>query len=345
MVIKNAFYLSVVFFFVLSFLSCQKENQPPVADFTFTPAAGTMDTVFTFDASDSYDDEDETSMLQVHWDWTNDGAWDTDFSSNKVITHKFTGPGEFTVVLEAKDTKGLVNSTSKKITVIDGNAGILSDSRDGQEYRWVKIGTQIWMAENLAYLPSVNPPTASSYTDSYYYVYGYDGTNVSEAKSNINYLTYGALYNWPAAMNGASGSVDIPSGVQGICPAGWHLPSAGEWGGLIDYLTNNGYGYGGTGNDIAKSMASTSGWKPSAEAGEVGNDQTSNNQSGFNGLPAGYRINTLGFVSLSEYAFFWSATEGSVNYAQYWYLSFKENALLNNNYYKNFGFSVRCLRN
>ena len=60
-------------------------------------------------------------------------------------------------------------------------------------------------------------------------VYGYNGTNVAAAKATANYTTYGVLYNWTAAMNGAATSNTSPSGVQGACPADWHLPSDAEW--------------------------------------------------------------------------------------------------------------------
>ena len=71
------------------------------------------------------------------------------------------------------------------------------------------------MAENLAWLPGVSPSSDGSETLSYYYVRGYEGTVVSEAKAVANYSTYGVLYNWPAAM--------------AACPDGWHLPSDGDW--------------------------------------------------------------------------------------------------------------------
>ena len=85
-----------------------------------------------------------------------------------------------------------------------------------------KIGTQTWMAENLAYLPSVNDATDNSTTVAKYYVYNYDGTVVADAKASSYYTTYGVLYNWTAAM--------------GVCPTGWHLPSSAEWSTLETYV-------------------------------------------------------------------------------------------------------------
>jgi len=97
------------------------------------------------------------------------------------------------------------------------------DSRDGKIYKTVTIGEQTWMAENLAYLPRVVGPKTGSNTAPYYYVYGYDGTDVAAAKATKNYQIYGVLYNWPASMNGGASSGTNPSDIQGVCPTGWHL--------------------------------------------------------------------------------------------------------------------------
>lgn len=107
--------------------------------------------------------------------------------------------------------------------------GELIDTRDDHVYKTVKIGSQVWMAENLAYLPYVNGKKEFSYTEAKYYVYDYDGTSVSAAKENTNYTTYGVLYNWTAAMDSAAASNKVPSGVKGACPIGWHIPSSDEW--------------------------------------------------------------------------------------------------------------------
>lgn len=175
--------------------------------------------------------------------------------------------------------------------------GTFTDPRDGNTYKQVQIGTQIWMAENLKYLPSVNNSSYYSNTSPYYYVYDYEGYNVNEAKSTFNYNTFGVLYNWPAAMNGHTSSHAIPSGVQGVCPSGWHLPSKGEWENLIRYLVQKGYNYDGSqdgfldinDNKLGKAIASKNFWKPAfmETEGDVDTEPEKNNSSGFNGLPSG----------------------------------------------------------
>lgn len=186
------------------------------------------------------------------------------------------------------------------------------------------------MAENLAYLPAVSIPYLESDTDPYYYVYGYAGSSISAAKATTNYTTYGVLYNGEAAKI--------------ACPSGWHLPSDAEWTSLTDYLTNNGYGYEGSGNDIAKSMASTSGWPTFSTAGTIGNDQGSNNRSGFTALPGGGRYDNGGFGIPDGYARFWSSSEIGAS-AWYRYLQYNFDGVGRDNTYRRLGFSVRCVKN
>jgi len=81
------------------------------------------------------------------------------------------------------------------------------------------------MAENLAYLPAVSPLSSQSNTEPLYYVNNYNGSSIYAAKSSNNYINYGVLYNWPAAMNGAGSSASVPSGVQGVCPADGMYPA------------------------------------------------------------------------------------------------------------------------
>ncbi len=102
------------------------------------------------------------------------------------------------------------------------------DSRDRQPYKTVQIGNQIWMAENLKFYPfdeDISEPQIGSNTIPYYYVYGFTGDFVDPEALQAFSLT-GILYNWSAALEGETGSNANPSGVKGICPEGWHLPSS-----------------------------------------------------------------------------------------------------------------------
>jgi uncharacterized protein (TIGR02145 family) len=208
--------------------------------------------------------------------------------------------------------------------------GTFTDDRDGNTYKWVEIGDQVWMAENLKYLPSVVAATTGSQTEPYYYIHGYNGTNVSEAKSMPNYTTYGVLYNWPAAMASSPSSWHAPSGVQGVCPTGWHLPSDDEWKQLSTYL-------GGTSNAGGKlKEIGTTHWS-SPNTGAT-------NETGFTALPGGYRYFGNTFISFHWLALWWSATDTSDRSAFCRKASYNSKELVRDWNQKDNGFSVRCVK-
>ncbi len=101
---------------VANITSC---NVPPVADFTVTPELGYLGTTFTVDASSSYDSEDPLEALEVRWDWNNDGAWDTEWTTNKTAYHQIFVAGEHTIVLEVRDSDGMTDTESHAVEVFD----------------------------------------------------------------------------------------------------------------------------------------------------------------------------------------------------------------------------------
>jgi len=261
-------------------------------------------------------------------------------------TSNGTGTGSYESKLTGLSAKTLyyvrayaTNSTctvyGKEVTFTtssdDNLTGTFTDSRDGHVYKTIKIGNQTWMAENLAYLPSVSPSSSGSNTDPYYYVYDYQDANVAAAKQNANYTTYGVLYNWPAA--------------KAACPPGWHLPTDDEWTALENYLIANGFNYDGTttGYKIAKSMAATTNWEANSQTGAVGNNLSLNNKSGFSALPGGYRNSNGYFRSMGNDGLWWSSAEYSTNEAWNRHLN-GDSGIYWGPYFKEFGFSVRCVR-
>ncbi|MCX6253224.1 MAG: hypothetical protein NTV31_01960 [Bacteroidia bacterium] len=174
----------------------------------------------------------------------------------------------------------------------------LIDDIEGNTYKTIKIGNQVWMAENLKTtkyrngdsIGTTTPATldiSAEITPKYQWAYNGNESNVA---------IYGRLYSWYAVIDS-----------RNICPTGWHVPSEPEWSTLTDFLKSNGYGYGGTGSDIAKAIAATSGWLTSSAKGTVGNDQASNNSSGFSALPGGY-FGYGTFSSLGSMGEWWSST-------------------------------------
>jgi uncharacterized protein (TIGR02145 family) len=207
---------------------------------------------------------------------------------------------------------------------------------DGNVYNTVMIGTQVWMKENLKTtkyrngdeIGTTTPATLDISGESTpSYEWAYDGN-----ESNVAY--YGRLYTWYAVTD-----------IRGVCPTGWHLPTDVEWTTLTDYLINNGYGYGGSGDDIAKSIASTSGWTADPTAGNVGNDLVSNNSSGFTAPPSGYRnyYGAFDYIGGSG-VYWWSSSEYSTTYAFLRRIYYSYSSVSRNFIYKYYGLSVRCLK-
>jgi len=212
--------------------------------------------------------------------------------------------------------------------ICNAQKGTFKDSRDQHVYKYVKIGTQTWMAENLAYLPAVSPSSDGSETSPLYYVYDYEGSSISEAKSKGNYTSYGVLYNWEAAKI--------------ACPSGWHLPTDEEWKtleknqGMSDTQADAQW-YRDSGKVGCKlKEAGTSHW--------ISSDTDVTNSSGFKALPGGVRFSG-GFYSLGFHTDFWSASESGTSDAWTRNLYFTNDGVYRDNSNRYCGFSVRCLQN
>ena len=159
-----------------------------------------------------------------------------------------------------------------------GITSTFTDHRNGQSYKMIRIGSQVWMAENLNWVP------ANEYG-------GWSGFYDDNAD---NCTIYGRLYTWHSAMQGASSSSANPSNVQGVCPPGWHLPSDAEWTQLTNWLGTNGHS-GSVGTALKATSANSTPW-----------DGTDN--YGFSALPAGWGYGGS-FSDLGSSGGWWTATE------------------------------------
>ena len=208
----------------------------------------------------------------------------------------------------------------------DGSACACGDHifHDGYNYSTIYIGEQCWFAENCRYLPAISSDLSSSSTP-YYYVYGYQGADVEEAKATENYATFGVLYNWSAVME------------PGICPSGWHIPTDLDWqtleitlGMSVSVAANSGW----RGTDQGFLLKSSFGW-PS-----VGNGS---NLSGFTGLPGGF-IEVGLHLHNNAYGYWWSSTSSGNSFAWYRRLYYEYDNVGRHDFHRYHGFSARCIK-
>ena len=314
-------------------LLIESDNTAPVPWITVSPLSGTTSTIFNFDASNSYDDEDSSSVLQVRWDWENDGTWDTDYTFTKTDNHQYTEEGSYTVNMEVKDSEGAIADTAQTIQVEDEIVTTVTDI-DGNIYHTVIIGEQVWMSENLKVTHYRDGTAITNVTDDAAW-----GALTTEAYCIYNNNasgevdTYGALYNW-YAMNDS----------RNIAPEGWHVPTDAEWKELEMVL------------GMSQSEVDTEGWRGTNEgsklAGNAGlwpdgvlESDSEFGTSGFTALPGGYRTSSSGtFASMGSCGYFWSATESGSTVAWGRNLDYGGSAIDRSGSYKSTGFSVRLLR-
>ena len=209
---------------------------------------------------------------------------------------------------------------------------------DGNAYNTVQIGTQCWMKENLRTTKYAdNTPIAQGSEESTTTAYWCYPNN-----SSANWSTYGLLYNWKAVMRDASSSSANPSGVQGICPTGWHVPSYAEWTQLTDYVSSRSeYVCGNVNTYIAKALADTTAWDSYTSTCAIGNTPSNNNTTGFSAIPAGFYLGYCNHFGNSAY--FWSSTEHYSNNAYRYYLTYYAAEVYCESIYTATGYSVRCV--
>lgn len=193
--------------------------------------------------------------------------------------------------------KGYVDALLEQVRELQAEIGVTDI--EGNHYKAVKIGTQVWMAENLK---------TTKYNDGTDIPYNPADSSYCWYKNDISYKDlYGAYYRVGVVLSGK------------ICPVGWHVPSygdrvnpLGEWVILKEYLENNGFAFEGSGDDIGKSLASKTGWENDPTPGNIGNDPATNNASGFNGLPAGFRFK-YNFMNFGIGATWWTTSKSGAN--------------------------------
>lgn len=200
------------------------------------------------------------------------------------------------------------------VTTIDST---IADA-DGNHYRLVQIGSQVWMAENLKTIKYNDGTSITQVTDGVAWAglttpgYCWYSNDPATYKT-----TYGALYNWFAVNTGK------------LAPVGWHVPTDAEFTVLTDFLGGEGVA-GGTMKE-----AGTAHW-PSPN--------TATNSSGFTALPAGYRSSDGSFLLFGNKGSWWCSSEYGTFSAWYRGLLYNLSSVTIHGDVKSCGLSVRCLR-
>jgi uncharacterized protein (TIGR02145 family) len=232
--------------------------------------------------------------------------------SYKIWSEKSQNQNKFLsdFVREIKFGKNKYKPKNKIETIID---------IDGNVYKTIQIGSQIWMAENLRVSKYRNGDMIPNVTDDEKWENSETGAWCYYDNNPAYNAEYGKLYNWYAVDD-----------KRGLAPEGWHIPTDEEWKKLADYLG---------GNEVAGGKLKEAGkihWEKPNENGT--------NESDFRALPGGYRYYSGTFDSLGSYGKWWSATEGRTRYAWYRSLSCYYRCVLRGDYGKPAGFAVRCVR-
>lgn len=247
-------------------------------------------------------------------------------------------PSSSSSVDETKSSSSVTSVSSSSVpegyvdpsTVVTGT---MTDSRDGQTYKTVKIGNQVWMAENLNYAYTGVPYKYKDNTsDSTSWCYDNDPTNCTK---------YGRLYTWAAAMDSAgtwsANGKGCGYGVQctpiypvrGICPEGWHLPNDTEWDTLFVAVG---------GLEVAGNvLRSQTGWD---------NNGNGTDAFGFSALPAGYRYHYEGqFLYAGSEVHFWTSLDRHNEFVREMKLDVKKCVnWCRDDEYKSSAISVRCVK-
>lgn len=257
------------------------------------------------------------------------GVTDSETPAYSSCSHR-NGENDFSSSVTESSSSNIAFSyafTDWPTCVTNGDCGTLIDTREtpAKTYRWVTIGTQTWMAENMAYMPYVNHDRDISRTEPKYYVYEYYGTDMNAAKKRSNFTTYGVLYNWIAAMTS--------------CPTGWHLPSKEEWVTLAIYVVDT------AGTNLSYLQIATAGIHLKAQNGWVSDSGKLNlDTHGFSALPGG-RCWGSAFDEVGYTGYWWTATENRDTLAFIKRLYYNYASISGSGYFdKDHGLSVRCLK-
>ena len=325
--IKKLGLVSAVAFAMLAFSACDDSSS----------ASGDNNETSAVESSSSVKDSDSTEESSSSVDKKSSGNETKDKSSSSenkssssIKESKNSSDSKSSSSVKSGDSSSSEGGESDNGSIYDANTNTLTDLRDGQTYKTVKIGNQWWMAENLNYEYKVNDSTYGNYC----------------YKDSTQYCTkYGRLYTWGAVVDSAAqlsndgagcgyGKTCLPTyPVRGVCPEGWYLPPESKW-----YALFNAVG----GQSVAGiKLKSTFGWKlPVDDSAHVNGLDA----FGFSALPAGYRTGGGIYGSEGFSTNFWTSTMLNSSRAAYRINLGSEDFANVGSSDKDRAFSVRCVK-
>lgn len=301
--------------------SCEKENPVALPEISTSPLTDITSTSAISGGSVISDGGSSISARGVCWDK----------NQNPTLSAKFSedgeGPGNYSSSLT-----GLINGTYYYVRAYaTNNAGTAYGNEflmitpvsdlDGNIYKTVIIGTQVWMAENLrttklnnnTSIPMVNENSSwSALSTPAYCLYNND--------DYYNKQNYGSLYNWFTINTGK------------LCPEGWHVPSEAEWTTLTDYL-------GGV-------YVASGKLKEEGGAHWTSPNTGASDDFGFSARPGGYRtgLSAASFRTKGYYGWWWVSTESDPNSARARLMTYDASEIAMGSGLKKNGYSVRCVK-
>lgn len=283
-----------------------------------------------------YDTSDAEGLVEHKWKLQNHSSLLSQRELNIMIVNSDSIIAPNTQLIKAK-----ANATPFTTTVTD---------IDGNEYDVLPYGDNLWMTSNLKTTKYNDGSEIDNITGTLDWYNTTSGAFCWFDNAVINKEKYGALYNWYAVET------------EKLCPQGWRVPTKDDWNSLINYLTENGYGFEGSGSDVAKSMATKTDWTYISafiiNPGEIVYEMQDNNSSGFSVYPAGFRmlggydddsdyVLTHDFMLKGSHSDFWTSTAytlyGQTRATNFSFSSYEaEVSISGSNFYS--GASVRCVR-
>ena len=319
---------SILFFILLLNISLlfAQNSAPEVTNVTFTQRSdGSFIVDVYYDLNDA-DGDTMTVNMRVSEDAGTTWEFACQYITGDVGDSILTGTSKH-IIWDFGTEHPSTSGNNFQIKIIADDWFLITDTVtdiDDNVYQTVKIGEQWWMTENLKVTHYRNGEAIPNVTDASEWYNLSNGAYCSYDNADSNIAIYGLLYNWFAVADS-----------HNIAPAGWHVPSDAEWQTLVDYLG---------GDAVAGGKMKATGTIEGGDGLWHEPNEGATNESGFSALPGGYRGRMGSYVSIGSLAWFGSATENSSYFAWYRLLYNDSSGVYRGTDDKQFGFSVRCVR-